>query len=79
MKRFEDLTEAETLALAIANEEEDSRHHGDHGIGKELDLTDPARRGSGDPSRHIRTSQKEVRSPVGVVVAGGGQGSQGVG
>ena len=25
MKRFEDLTEAETLALAIANEEEDSR------------------------------------------------------
>ena len=50
------------------NNEEDSRHRGGHGIGKELDLTGPARRGSGDPSRHIRTSREEGRSPVGVVV-----------
>ena len=50
------------------NEEEDSRHRGGHGIGKELDLTGPARRGSGDPSRHIRTSREEGRSPVGVGV-----------
>ena len=64
------------------NGEEDSRHRGGHGIGKELDLTAPARRGCGDPSRHIRTSREEGRSPVGVVVGqwrewegnGGGRG-----
>ena len=50
------------------NEEEDSRHRGGHGIGKEMDLTGPVRRGSGDPSHHIRTSREEGRSPVGVVV-----------
>ena len=67
MKRLDDLTEAEVLALAISNEEEDGRIYADFAHAMRADYPDNrphVRRHGGGGERAPPPAHRRLRAPV---------------